>query len=160
VIADELRRMIVEGRLHVGAPASTDVGEYYATYGESRVRRVETKSAAPWLGNRRRGFALESNAPPQLFTIPQGRWQQVRTMRGVYQVRALDDALALGAVPLELARPAVANALKELARADRYDAWLRGRERRLVDQAVCRKDAQPQLGLVPLTDYLPFLAAE
>jgi len=160
VIADELRRMIIEARLHVGAPPSSDVAEYYASYGESRVRLVETKTAAPWLGNRRRGFALESNAPPQLFTMHQGQWRKVRTMRGVYEVRAVDDAVALGAVPLDLARPAVANALKELARADRYDSWLRGRERALVEQAVCRRDAQPQLGLVPLTDYLPFLAAE
>ena len=52
------------------------------------------------------------------------------------------------------------NALRELARADRYDSWLLGRERVLSEQALCRRDIQPQVGIVPLTDYLPFLAAE
>jgi hypothetical protein len=160
VIADELRRLAIESRLHVGAPASADVGEYYDTYAATQARLVETKAPAPWLGNHRRGFALEANAPPQVFTVPEGQWSKVRTMRGIYEVRPLDAPLSLGAIPFDLARPAVANALKELARADRYESWLLGRERVLVDQAVCRKDVQPQIGVVPLIDYLPFLAAE
>jgi hypothetical protein len=52
------------------------------------------------------------------------------------------------------------NALKELARSDRYEAWLLARERALDEQAVCRRDAQPEVGVVELTDYLPFLAAD
>ena len=34
------------------------------------------------------------------------------------------------------------------------------RERQLDDQAVCRRDVQPDPGFVDLTDYLPFLAAD
>jgi hypothetical protein len=75
-------------------------------------------------------------------------------------VRALDAPVALGAIPFSLARPTVVTALQELARADRYESWLLGRERALDEQALCRRDVQPQPGVVDLTDYLPFLAAE
>jgi hypothetical protein len=110
---------------------------------------------------RKRGFALESMAPPQLFALPAGGgWHSIRTMRGTYKVRALDSPVSLGALPLGVAKPAIVNALKELARSDRYEAWLLARERVLDEQAVCRRDAQPQVGVVELTDYLPFLAAD
>ena len=160
VIADELRRMAIGPGMRVGSPSSADVREYYQTYGESQARLVQTKSAAPWLGNRKRGFALESTAPPQLFSIRQGGWRKVRTMRGTYQVRALGSPVPLGAIPFGLARPAVVTALRTLAQADRFEAWLLARERALVEQALCRRDVQPQTGVVPLTDYLPFLAAD
>jgi hypothetical protein len=161
VIADELRRVAIEAGFGVAAPTAQEIGEYYQTYGATRARLVETKTAAPWLGRSRHGFALESTAPPQLFSIPEGGgWHSIRTMRGTYQVRALDSPVSLGALPLEVARPAIVNALKELARADRYDSWLLARERVLDEQAVCRGDVQPEVGVVELTDYLPFLAAD
>jgi hypothetical protein len=160
IIADELRRLVLERGMGVAAPTSADVREYYETYGETRARLVATKTRAPWLGNRTRGFALESGAPPQLFSIPQGRWRKIRTMRGVYEVRALDAPVSLGAIPFGLARPAVVTALLELARTDRYESWLLARQRVLDEQALCRRDVQPEPGVVDLTDYLPFLAAE
>ncbi|MFL5854353.1 MAG: hypothetical protein ACJ743_14935 [Gaiellaceae bacterium] len=160
IIADELRRLALERGMRGAALSSADVREYYETYGETRARLVATKKPAPWLGNRRRGFALESGAPPQLFTIGEGKWRKLRTMRGVYEVRALDAPVPLGALPFGLARPAVVTALQELARADRYQSWLLARERALDEQALCRRDVQPQPGVVALTDYLPFLAAE
>jgi hypothetical protein len=160
IIADELRRLALERGMGVAAPSSADVREYYETYGETRARLVATKTRAPWLGKRTRGFALESGAPPQLFSIPQGRWRKIRTMRGVYEVRALDAPVSLGAIPFGLARPAVVTALQELARTDRYESWLLARQRVLDEQALCRRDVQPEPGVVDLTDYLPFLAAE
>jgi hypothetical protein len=160
VIADELRRMTIESGMRVGAPSAADVREYYQTYGQAEARLVQTKTAAPWLGNGKRGYALGSNAPAQLFSLPQGGWRKVRTMRGTYDVRALDSTVPLGAIPFALARPAVSNALRQLAQDDRYDRWLLGRERALVDQALCRRDVQPRAELVPLTDYLPFLAGD
>jgi hypothetical protein len=162
VIADELRRMTIESGMRVGSPSSTDMSDYYQTYGEAQARLVQTKTPAPWLGNRKRGLAIESNAPPQLFTIPEGkgRWTKVRTMRGTYEVKALDATVPLGAVPFAQARPAVSNALMQLAQDERYENWLLGRERALVEQALCRRDVQPRPELVPLTDYLPFLAGE
>ena len=161
VIADELRRMSIERGFRVGGFSSNDVREFYATYAQSLVRLVQAKTNAPWLGNRTRGFALADTAPPQLFTIAQGgKWKTIRTMRGTFQVKALDDAVPLGALPLDVARQPIVDALKELERSDRYESWLLAKERQLDSQAVCRRDVQPEPGAVDLTDYLPFLAAE
>jgi hypothetical protein len=160
VIADELRRALIERRMIVPAPRSADVQEYYDTYAQTRARLVESKQAAPWLGGRRSGFALESNAPSQLFSLPSGRWVPVRTMLGTFRVRALQPVVPLGGIPFELARPAVVSALKALARDQRYESWLLARERGYAEVAICRRDDQPTPGVVPLTDYLPFLAAD
>jgi hypothetical protein len=75
-------------------------------------------------------------------------------------VRALQPAVPLGGIPLSLARPAVVGALKALARDRSYERWLLARERSYNVITVCRRDRQPTPGVVPLTDYLPFLAAE
>src|ERR671934_35929 len=152
VIADELRRAKIESRLRVASPSAADVKEYYVSYGDTRARLVEAKARAPWLGNGKRGFALASHAPPQLFTIPQGPWVKVQSMLGSYKVRALGPAVPLGTVPIELARGAIVNALKSLARDERYESWLLARERVLVGQSICRRDVQPAIGVVPLTD--------
>jgi hypothetical protein len=160
VIADELRRAQIEAHMRVPNPSSGDVQSYYDSYLESDARLIETKTAAPWLGNRRRGYALASNSPVQLFTIPEGKkWLKVRTMTGTYEVRAVEPAVPLGALPFDLVRPALVSALKALDREERYDSWLLARQKGLVEQATCRDDELPTPGVVPLTDYLPFLSA-
>src|SRR4029077_9449753 len=58
VIADELRRAQIEAHMRVPNPSSGDVQSYYDSYLDSYARLIETKTAAPWLGNRRRGYAL------------------------------------------------------------------------------------------------------
>ncbi len=161
VIADELRRMKIESGFHPGGVSADDVREFYATYAQSLVRLVQAKTKAPWLGNRTRGYALENSSPPQLFSLAQGgKWKSIRTMRGTFKVKALDDAVPLGALPLDAARQPIVDALQSIARSDRYESWLMARERQLDDQAVCRRDVQPDPGIVDLTDYLPFLAAD
>ncbi|HSC49906.1 MAG TPA: hypothetical protein VLD16_06545 [Gaiellaceae bacterium] len=161
VIADELRRMQIERGFRVGGVSAADVREFYATYAQSLARLVQTKTRAPWLGNRTRGYALADDAPPQVFSLPLGgKWKRVRTMSGTFQVKALDDAVPLGALPLDVARQPVVDALQTIARSDRYESWLMARERQLDDQAVCRRDVQPDPFFVDLTDYLPFLAAD
>ena len=64
--------MAIESGFRVGGPTAQEINEYYETYGATRARLVESKTPAPWLGNRKRGFALESTAPPQLFSIAEG----------------------------------------------------------------------------------------
>ena len=59
-----------------------------------------------------------------------------------------------------LARPAVVSALKSLARDDAYEHWLLARQRAYDYATLCYRDQQPTPGVLPLTDYLPFLAAE
>jgi len=160
VIADELRRALIERHMGVPNPSGEDVKGYYETYAEINARRVQSKTRAPWLGGRASGFALESNAPPQLFSLPMGRWVTVRTMLGPFQVKALEPTVPLGAVPFGLARSAVVSALKGLARDRRYEGWLLARQRAELNLALCRKDEAPTPGVVPLTDYLPFLAVD
>src|SRR5947207_1696496 len=47
-----------------------------------------------------------------------------------------------------------------IADDQRYESWLLAKERGYAEIAICRKDEQPTPGVVPLTDYLPFLAAD
>jgi hypothetical protein len=141
VIADELRRAQIEAHMRVPNPSSEDVQAYYDSYLETEARLI-------------------SNSPPQLFSIPEGKkWLKIRTMTGIYQVRAVDPAVPLGALPFGLVRPALVSALKALDREERYDNWLLARQKGLVEQATCRDDQLPTPGVVPLTDYLPFLSA-
>jgi hypothetical protein len=160
VIADELRRALIEQHMRVPPPSGDDVQSFYETYAGTNVRRVQTKSGVPWLGGRKGGLALASNAPPQLFSMPQGRWLRIRTMLGPVEVKALEPVVPLGAVPMSEARATVVSALKNLARDRRYEAWLLARQRSMVDQALCRRDQLPTPGIVPLTDFLPFLAVD
>jgi hypothetical protein len=159
VIGDELRRAEIKSRMRVSPPAASDISAYYQTYGQTAARLVQTKTPAPWLGDRKRGFALASNAPPQIFGLPEGRWTSIRTMLGKYRVRALQPAVPLGTLPAGLARSPISNALEELARNQRYEDWLLAREHASLGLATCRRDQLPTPGVVPLTDYLPFLTA-
>ncbi len=159
VIADELRRALIARRMPASQPTGADVRGYYETYADTEVRLVETRTRVSWLGNRTRGFALASNAPSQLFRLRSSGWVTIRTMLGPVEVRALQPALPLGGIPLGLARPAVVGALKALARDRSYERWLLARERGYNVITICRRDAQPTPSVVPLTDYLPFLAA-
>jgi hypothetical protein len=160
VIADELRRALIEQHMRVPGPSGDDVQSFYETYAETNVRHVQTKSGVPWLGGRRDGLALASNAPPQIFSMAQGRWLTIRTMLGPVEVKALEPVAPLGAIPLNVARAAVVAALKSMSRDRRYEAWLLSRQRVMVDQALCRKDELPTPGIVPLTDFLPFLSVD
>src|SRR5436190_18946691 len=160
VIADELRRELIEQHIRVPAPDGADIQEYYTTYADTPARLIESKTRAPWLGGRARGLALASNAPPQLFRLGGSSWTTINTMIGKFQVRALAPAVPLGGVPLGTARPAVVAALKALARDQDYEHWLVARERAYDYATLCYRDRQPTAGLVPLTDYLPFLAAD
>jgi hypothetical protein len=160
VIADELRRALIEQRMPASRPKAVDVRDYYETYAQTGVRLVETKTRVPWLGNRTRGFALASNAPPQVFRLRSSGWVTIRTMLGLVDVRALQPVVPLGGVPLALARPALVDALKGLARDRAYERWLVARERGYNTITVCRRDQQPTASIVPLTDYLPFLASD
>ena len=49
------------GRMHVPNPSVRRRAGLLRDYAQSDARLVETKTPAPWLGNRRRGFALASN---------------------------------------------------------------------------------------------------
>jgi hypothetical protein len=81
-------------------------------------------------------------------------------MVGTYKVRAYGSALPLAQLPLSTARPAIKAALVALAREEAYQGWLLARENTLMNQTICWRDQLPAIDVVPLTDYLPFLALD
>jgi hypothetical protein len=93
-----------------------------------------------------------------LFTMPGGRKGLVRTMIGSYAVKPLGETVELGALPLELARPAISSALRSFARGAAFETWSVNRQTSLLSSAICRGDDLPASGAVDLSMYLPFLA--
>jgi hypothetical protein len=157
-LAAELRRAGVEAGLTVPSASEASIAAFYAAYASSRARLVTTKAPVDWLGGRKRGIALEALAPTRVFSLPTGRAGLVQTPAGAVAVRPLEATLPLAAVPLPLARPAIAAAVSHLAKADAYQAWLEAQEQKLLGTAICAADDVPAPMPVELTDYLPFLA--
>jgi hypothetical protein len=96
-------------------------------------------------------------APGAVFTFKRGRFAGVRTSEGVFRIKPLDDPLPLGAVALGRAAPAIKAALGSFARGEAFENWTIGKQRYLLNTAVCRRDDMPQPSAVDLTSYLPFL---
>jgi hypothetical protein len=160
IIGDELRRAIIQARLRVAGPSASEVQSYYDTYAAAPVRLVSVKPAAPWLGNARRGFALGAVAPPQVFTLKARKQATLRTMTGVFKVKALGPTVSLAELPLAKASKPIATALVSLARDSAYQNWLLDREYAAQAQTLCWRDQLPAVEVVPLTDYLPYLALD
>jgi hypothetical protein len=160
VIADELRRAQIQKRLRVAAPSGYSIQSYYDTYAAAPVRLVQVDRPAPWLGNSKRGFALGSVAPPQIFTLPDGAKKKLRTMTGTFTVKVLAPTVALAEIPLAKATKPIATALVSLARASAYEKWLLLREKSALNSALCWRDQLPAIEVVPLTDYLPYLSLD
>jgi hypothetical protein len=160
IIADELRRARIQAGLRVGSPSAAEIRAYYDTYAAAPVRLVQVKPAAPWLANSRRGFALGAVAPPQVFTLKNRRQATLRTMTGVFKVKALGPTVDLAELPLAKARKPIVTALVSLARDTAYQNWLLARQKAAQSQTLCWRDQLPAVAAVPLTDYLPYLALD
>jgi hypothetical protein len=158
LIGDLLRRARIAARLRAAAPSSAEISSYYRTYAGVDARLVRVSPAAPWLGGRRAGFAVASQAPPQVFAVPTGHAATIRTMTGTYKLHAAGEATPLGALPLERVRPAIRAALAQLARNDAFDSWLLAREQGALARAVCWRDQLPAPGVLDVSSFLPFLA--
>jgi hypothetical protein len=160
IIGDELRRGRIQAGLRVGGPSAGEIRTYYDTYAAAPVRLVQVKPAAPWLANSRRGFALGAVAPPQVFTLKNGRQATLRTMTGVFKVKALGPTVDLAELPFAKARKPIVTALVSLARDTAYQNWLLARQKAAQSQTLCWRDQLPAVAVVPLTDYLPYLALD
>jgi hypothetical protein len=160
VIADELRRAQIQKRITVAAPTGSSIQSYYDTYSAAPVRLVQVNRAAPWLGNAKRGFALGSVAPPQIFTLKDGAKAKLRTMTGTFTVKALGPTVELAEIPLAKASRPIATALVSLAKSSAYEKWLLYREKAALDSTLCWHDLLPAIEVVPLTDYLPYLSLD
>ena len=161
VIADELRRELIEANIHVPPPSGADVKDYYASYAETPVRLVQSKTPAPWLGGRKRGLRARVGRAAAALP-PEG----VGLGDDPHDDRAVPGACAPAGSPAgrRAARRRAARG-RHCAQGPRPRRRLRALARhpraRSYDYAtLCYRDRQPTAGLVPLTDYLPFLAAD
>ena len=157
ILGDELRRAEVEATLPAAVPSAADIQTFYTSYPDLQVRLVSAKPAPPWLGSKARGLALSEVAPDRLFALATGRSDVVRTSQGSFTVKAIGDALPLGAVPLGQAKPAIVAALRAFARGAAFEQWTVGRQRSALNNALCARDDLPQPSAVDLVAYLPFL---
>jgi hypothetical protein len=157
VLGDQLRRAKLEATLSAGNPSASEVETFYASYPELLVRLVQATPSPGWLGGKPKGLALDEVAPNRLFDIATGRSVVVRTSDGSFTVKALADALPLGAVPLGQAKPTIAAALREFSRGAAFEKWSVAQQRFALNDAICARDDLPQPAAVDLTSYLPFL---
>jgi hypothetical protein len=158
VLFDELRRLRLRSRFRPAAPSAAAIAAYYRTYRDAQAREVVAAAPARWLGGRSHGVALQDLAPPRVFTLAPGARATVRGLEGTYRIRAIGETLPLGAFPIDLARPAIAQALVEQAQEDALHLWLVNRMTFALARATCAGDDLPEIANVDLVSSLPFLA--
>jgi hypothetical protein len=157
IIGDELRRLAIRERLDPRPPSAADVARFRATFAPILARRVLVSPAPSWLPDGE-GVALATSAPEAVFRAPTGRPTVVRTVEGRFTVRALDEVSALGAVSSRLARPAIRRELLRERRADAYASWTISMQKRAATRLSCRRDQLPELAVVTLSSFAPFLS--
>jgi hypothetical protein len=153
LIADELRRDLVRARFLVAPASAAAIAAFHESYAWLPARLVEVAEPVAWLGGRRRGFALQTFAPAEVFQLRRAR--VVRTPTGRLEVRPLGETSPLGTLPLADARPAIAAALGRLGRAAAYDHWLVKQEQRALAGAICLGDDLPEPASFGLDTLLP-----
>jgi hypothetical protein len=159
VIADGLRRARIESSLVVPTPTAAQVQMFYDTYPDAPVRHVNVTPAPSWLPSGK-GFVVLPPGPAQLLDLPEGVPSNIVIGEGSFEVTPTAASLPLGAIPLELVRPAIRRALTSYARADAFEAWTVAAQEKALNRISCARDALPQVGSVDLSAYLPFLAAD
>jgi hypothetical protein len=160
IVGDELRRIdiLAEASLpDFPRPTSDDLTRYRSTFASVLARPVVVSPAPSWLPGGT-GLALATSAPPAVFRIASRRTVKLRTAEGVFRVRALERASALGTVPLSEARQAIVRELLSERRVDAYAAWTITQQKRAASRLVCERDRMPELGVVTLSSFAPFLA--
>jgi hypothetical protein len=156
VLGDELRRARVEDTLSTGAPSAAQIQTFYESYPDLQVRLVQAKPRPSWLPAAK-GFALSEVAPDRIFTLARGQTSAVRTSEGTFSVKILNEPQTLGAVPLAKVSSTIAAALRQFARGDAFSTWTVGKQRYVLNTALCAHDDLPQPSAVDLSQYLPFL---
>lgn len=158
IVADELRRLKIGAQLHVPRPSAGAIVGFYLAYPDVLVRNVHAEHSPWWLAGRQRGLTLSTSAPPQVFSLRTGQRTTVVTVSGRFAIRPLDEAQTLGSVSLAQARPAIAAALEQYARADRVLTWSTRQQEAMLREAVCLRDDLPMIGSADLDEFLPFAA--
>jgi hypothetical protein len=159
IIADRLARDRVKERFKPKPATDRQVADFTETYAATGVRLVSVDEPAPWLGGARRGFAVETFAPEQVFRLPVGRKIAIDTLDGRFTVLVLGPSLPVYALAPARARDVAQAVLGRFAKDEVYQHWLRSQESALLEEAVCARDDVPAAGDVDLTLWAPFLAA-
>jgi len=157
IIGDELRRFDIVSDLPVPRPTSVEVARFRATFAPVLTRRVVVSPAQSWLPDGT-GLALATSAPEAVFRVASRRWVSTRTAEGAFRVRALEDPVALGAVSLSDARPAIVRELQNGRRSEAYGAWTIRKQKGAETRLACERDRMPELGVVTLASFAPFLS--
>ncbi len=157
ILGDELRFAELIERLTTSRIGDADVNRFRATFAPVLAREVTVSPAPSWLPEGT-GVALATSAPETVFRIPTGRPIAIRTAEGRFTVTAADDSTALAALPLQSSRPAIARELRAERRADAYGAWTIRMQKAAASKLVCERDRLPELGVVTLSAYAPFLS--
>ena len=159
IIGDELRSRSIESRLATGPVSKADVSRFRATFAPVLAREVAVSPAPSWLPEGR-GVALATSAPEAVFRAPTGRRTTVRTAEGTFTVETFGDTTALAALSTSAARPAIVRELRAERRADAYAAWTIRMQKAAESKLVCERDRLPELGVVSLAAYVPFLSLD
>jgi hypothetical protein len=157
ILGDELRSRELAGRLPSAGVSAADVARFRATYAPVLARALVVSPAPSWLSGGR-GIALATSAPEIVFRLPTGRRTTIRTVEGVLTVEPRDDTSALAALSYALARPAIVRELEAERRADAYAAWSIRMQKAAESKLVCERDRLPELGVVDISSYAPFLS--
>ena len=156
-IADELLRAQVEGSLQVPArPTRRSASSTAPT--RTLDPAVQGPPAAPWLGNRRAGFALAVVGPGS--ALPAAVCDRVAVHhrpRLVHRHAARPGAAARRAP----ARPGAAgdpHDARLVRRTQAYEDAARKRAESALNRTTCLRDDLPNPAVVSVSTYLPFLA--
>ena len=158
ILGDELRFRTIVGRLAASAPGPQEVVRF-----EQRTRPCSRARSA--CSPRRAGFPLDAGHRARDVGsrrgVHDGHWSPHHShgRRDVHG-EVIDDTTALGALPIESARPAIVTELREQRRDDAYAAWTIRMQNGAESHLVCERDRLPELGVVNLAAYLPFLSLD
>src|SRR3954471_6773202 len=157
IIGDRLARDRVRQRFRPPKATNAQIDAFVSTYAATRVRLVSVDPEARWLGAPARGFAVDTIAPSQVFSLRQGKRRSIDTIDGRFTVRPLGPSLPLYALPPARAADVARGVLGRFAKDAVYERWLHARETALLAKAVCARDDLPATGDVDLAAWVPFL---
>jgi hypothetical protein len=157
IIGDELRLRDILRRLPSARVSSADAARFRITYAPVLARELVVSPAPSWLPEGR-GVALATSAPDIVFRLQTGRRTTIRTVEGTFTVEARDDTTALAALPYDLARAPIARELRAERREDSYASWTLRMQKAAESKLVCERDRLPELGVVDISSYAPFLS--
>jgi hypothetical protein len=158
ILTDQVRRAQIARRIHVRPPTAAEIETFYESYPDVLVRSVTADPAPPWLGGSTQGYVLDAVAPSSVFGLPAGKERTLRTIEGVYTVKAKGDAQPLGTMPLSVVTPAIRAALIWFAQGERFEDWTTKQQTAALATTTCRRDDLPVPGPVELETFVPALS--